>query len=377
MDSQMNDKPTIVLLGDFPYWVLDPAIPRPKGHYAVWLVALHEALRSITIYNFHWVCFCKGVRKPFDARHGNQVFHVLPSGSLAFAERTGYLWDKIRVKKLLRKLSPRLLHAWGTESRYAACAAHLPYRKMLSMQGILTAYHERCPLPPYLYRQSRRERTWLPQFDLITSESEWGCERCREISPNSRIERWEYAAEERFFHKTRSLSAHATCLMAGTDTPIKNLSAALRAFATPGLANVTLLIAGVSPDSQRKFPPNVRALGRVGREQMAELLSSAWALIHPSLADTSPNIVKEARVMGLPVITTTECGGAQYIEHGKSGFIISPRDTDSLAQAVTAVTQNRETASTMGAHGQEECRRLLSREIMIERLMSLYHELLQ
>lgn len=373
----MNRKPIIVMLGDIPIWLFRKDVPAPSGHYAVWLSALSEALQDVSAYEIHWISFCKGVKQLSEFEHNHQFFHVLPAGSLELAARTHYVWDRWRVNRLLKELKPDIVHAWGTETRYALCAAGAPCKKILSMQGILTAYHQRCPLGRFLRRQAAGESSLLPRFDVVTSESRWGCERCREIAPKTRILRWEYAAEERFFSHERSLQKRPMCLMAGTDTPIKNVATAVRAFSSPALSHVELCLAGVDPQAYPNLPSNIHAMGRVSRERMAELLGRAWALVHPSLADTSPNIVKEARVMGVPVVTSTECGGAQYVDAGESGFVIDPRDADALVEAVLAMTTDRETSLRMGTHGQAECRRLLSRETMVVRLLEIYDAMLQ
>lgn len=372
----MKRKPIIAILGDIPVWLFRESIPTPAGHYAVWLMALCEALQECSQYEIHWITFCKGIARRQEFGYAGQVFHVFPSRSLSLAAQTHYAWDRWRVASLLRQLKPNLVHAWGTETRYAFCGTSASCKKLLSMQGILSAYHERCPLGDFHRRQSLTERTLLPRYDIVSSESCWGCEMCRQIAPKTRIVRWEYAAEERFFSQTRLPQAEPMCLMAGTDTPIKNVETAVRAFSTPELSHVQLLLAGVSPESRPDLPPNIHAMGRVSRERMAELLSRTWGLVHPSLADTSPNIVKEARVMGVPVVTTTECGGAQYVEEGRSGFVIEPKDVSGLVRAVLAMTADIDTSLQMGRHGQRDCRRLLSRRTMVDRLAEIYEALL-
>lgn len=373
----MSEIPKIAIVGDFPIWLLENDIPWRGGHYAVWLMALYEALKEIDTYEFHWICMSRAVKKTRMVTHGNQSFHVLRGGSLELASRTRFLWDRWRIRRELKRIHPDVVHVWGTESRWAPSTYAFPCRKILSMQGILTAYHRLCPMGRYMHTQAKNEPFLLPHYDLITSESEWGCERCREISPLSKVVRWEYAAEERFFSVRRELAPVPTCLMAGSDSKLKNVDGAIKAFSSENLSHVTLLLAGVAPEDRPNLPPNVHALGRVSREEMVKLLASSWALVHPTLADTSPNIVKEARVVGLPVVTTTQCGGAQYVDDGKSGYIIEPRDVVALQQAVLKVTADADTALRMGAWQHEVCRCLLNRDTMRTRLLEIYDAVLR
>ena len=101
-------------------------------------------------------------------------------------------------------------------------------------------------------------------------------------------------------------------------------------------------------------------------------MARAWCLVHPTRADTSPNCVKEARVIGLPVVTTPNGGQTQYVHHGKSGFIHPAGDVEGLIQGVLAVTQSREISLQMGATGQAECRAKLTPAATAGHLLEIY-----
>ena len=165
--------------------------------------------------------------------------------------------------------------------------------------------------------------------------------------------------------------------MAGTNSPVKNVTLAIQAFSRPELRHVKLYLAGVKPGTYDNLPDNIIPLGFVERDEVANLLSTTWCLVHPSLADSSPNIVKEARVIGVPAIVTTECGGKQYIDQGKSGFVIKPNNLEELITAVLHITSSREKSLKMGSHQHEYCRHLLSEQTMIEGLKRLYNRVLE
>jgi glycosyltransferase involved in cell wall biosynthesis len=105
-------------------------------------------------------------------------------------------------------------------------------------------------------------------------------------------------------------------------------------------------------------------------------MARAWCLVHPTRADTSPNCVKEARVIGLPVVTTPEGGQTQYVQHGQSGFIHATGDVEGLIQGVLAVTESLETSLKMGTTGQAECRAKLTPKATATRLLAIYQSLL-
>ncbi|ACS83987.1 glycosyltransferase family 4 protein [Musicola paradisiaca] len=63
---------------------------------------------------------------------------------------------------------------------------------------------------------------------------------------------------------------------------------------------------------------------------------AADMLLLPTLYDPFPNVVLEAMASGLGVITSSQCGGKEFIQAGVNGFVCDSLDYDGLAQAVTA-----------------------------------------
>ncbi|MCQ2364095.1 MAG: glycosyltransferase family 4 protein [Akkermansia sp.] len=372
-----SPKKVIAIAAEFPLFWVNPAYTRRGWYYAVWLVSLYEAFARMPEYEVHWIVFQRKAWRRSVFTAGGQTFHVLPTIQGNVAQALHYRLDGYTMARELDRIRPDIVHAWGTETRYAVTVAAYrgAVKKMLSMQGILTAYLARGPMAPYYSRQVRFEVPSMAAYDMVTAESPWGCNRCREMLPQGRIEQWEYAANPRFFAVERGLSEQPTCLLAGTSIPMKNVETAIAAFRSPELAGVTLLLAGTPAGQFADLPPNVKPLGGVDRAEMERLLASCWCLLHPSLADTSPNIVKEARVVGVPAVVSTECGGTQYVEEGKSGFIVEPRDVQGIIRGVSHLTRDAETALAMGAWGREACRRALSEETMVRCLRELYAEL--
>lgn len=374
----MNKKPVIAILADFPLFLVHADYPRRGWYYAVWLETLYEAFQRDGRYEVHWIVFCRSARHRYVFSAGGQTFHVLPTIPGNISQLLHYCTDCWVAHHELRRIAPDIIHAWGTETRHAVVAGAYrgACRKLLSMQGIIAALLARAPMPAYYRRQLPFEQRAMAQFDVVSVESEWGRDRCLEIVPEAKIELWEYAVNRAFFSVERRLSARPTCLVAGADIPLKNVETAIAAFRSPALAHVDLLVAGVEGGRYADLPPNIHLLGGVDHSRIRDLLGEVWCLLHPSLADTSPNIVKEARVAGVPVIVSSDCGGTQYVEHEKSGYIVEPRDTAGIIRSVLVLTQNEAVNLSMGACEQETCRRALCEETMVRGLWRLYAGLL-
>ena len=363
-------KKTIAILADYP-------VKKANHHQAVWLTELHRELEKREQYDIHWVILSKKHAKYEEYIARKQHFHVLPCGSRTLAQFLHYLPDRWKIANLLNKIRPDLLHAWGAEGCYGLCATDFPGKKLFSLQGALTAYAQRAEMGAFMKRQAHFEKKILRAVPFITTESEWARDRVHELAPNAHVRLWEYATESRFFAAERKISDSPCCLLASTNSNIKNIPLAIKAFSSPELRHVTLYLAGVPADAYPDLPDNIIPLGFVNRDKVVELLQKCWAFIHPSFADTGPTAIKEARTVGIPCVVSAECGAKQYIIHEKSGYIISPHDVQALKNAVLQLTSHKDISLQMGAYDRERCRLALSSQTMIDNLCRIYEEILE
>ncbi|HQF56049.1 MAG TPA: glycosyltransferase, partial [Fibrobacteria bacterium] len=82
-------------------------------------------------------------------------------------------------------------------------------------------------------------------------------------------------------------------------------------------------------DEAAATQPNIRALGRLKREETVEMLGSLRYLLIPSLGmENNPMIVLEAFARGTPVIGSSRGGIPELLEGGK-GFLFDPSSEES------------------------------------------------
>jgi glycosyltransferase involved in cell wall biosynthesis len=107
-------------------------------------------------------------------------------------------------------------------------------------------------------------------------------------------------------------------------------------------------------------------------EQVQQEMSKAWGLVMPSRADTSPNVVKEARVIGLPVVGSPHGGHAEYIAHGKDGLIVESSNADAWFQSINSLAMNYQLCRDMGNYRHEHFREYFRPEKTAEAFLNLY-----
>lgn len=92
-------------------------------------------------------------------------------------------------------------------------------------------------------------------------------------------------------------------------------------------------------------PSNMKFVGRVTRDQTAEMYRSCDVFVLPTISDGFAITQIEAMAYGLPVITTPNCG--EVVEEGKNGYVIPIRDPVSLAEAIEKLNDDRPLLESM------------------------------
>lgn len=368
-------KPRIAILGDFPIGKVYSRYAENKSTCAGWLYNFYDVLNEVEDFEIHWIVVDKVIEDEEDFQIGKQWFHLLPGCRHKIGLYTAYAYNRYQVAKCVKKIKPDIFHGWGTERFYGLAAKDFKGKSLVSAQGVLIACGRRAQISNFEKTQCWYEKSVFKSVDYVTTESAWARDRVLELAPDAEVILWEYAPDKCFFDLTRKLTKEPTCLWAGTHSPVKDVTTTIQAFSSPELSHVTLYLAGINPGSITDLPPNVIPLGRISKEEIAEYLGKVWCLVHSSVADSSPNIVKEARVVGVPAVVTSECGGKQYIEHGKSGFVISPRNVNAMKDSVLLMTESAEKSLEMGAYKRDVCRKQLCRDTMRDIIVRLYHKI--
>lgn len=327
----------------------------------------------------HWIVMSPHVKETVEHVWNKQTFHVLPTMTQGRASSL-YRADRKAIEECLLRLQPQVVHGWGTEDVYGLAAAQSPFPNIVSMQGILSHYILKNRMSPRFYLQALIELYVLRKALCLTTESEWGRRVVRQRSPRKRIEIVEYGVQNHFLEMPWQPDPHKpAAIFIGSLGPRKGIQDAVEAFRSSKLASAELWVVGNggqwAAELQAKAPSNVKWMGRLSPEETAQFLSKAWCLVLPTRADTSPNVVKEARVIGLPVISTP-CGGQiAYIQQGENGFVVEPGDTARLAEALQGLLSDFDRCRAMGHHRHEEHRYLLHPQRTAEGFLRLYKEL--
>ncbi len=129
------------------------------------------------------------------------------------------------------------------------------------------------------------------------------------------------------------------------------------------------------------FNDKIKLLGWRSQEEIAKILDTAHIFILPSVTVSSgiqeaiPNAIKEAMLMGLPVISTFHGGIAELIKNGKNGFLVPEYDVLRLANKINYVIEHPEVWPVIGKNGRDRVLALFEMNKLGKRLNDIFQAL--
>lgn len=371
----------MAILAEFPLSALiGGAVGRGGGQGCTWLPQLALAFQEYKDLEIHWVILDRTIRRRVVVEALGQYFHRVPAVKFSMDLALNYLPARFVLGRVIKLIKPDVVHAWGTELIYPAALQDFKRPTMLSMQGVLTEYQRIGGLPSdwRWKKMISTEPAMIRSASIVTSESQWGIDRVKEIDPEADVRMVEYGVHPSFYDlEWNPDPARPYALYVGGGGTRKGLDVLIEAMKLLPNRQWELRLAG---DSSMQAAcdaagiKSVRCLGMLPWADMKTQLQGAWCSVLPTRGDTSPNSVKEARVIGVPVVTTLNGGQAGYIRDGVNGRIVNPLDAEHLAAALDDVMSSHDRATTLGKGRHAEDRAYLHPRRTAEGFVEIYRQ---
>jgi glycosyltransferase involved in cell wall biosynthesis len=208
-------------------------------------------------------------------------------------------------------------------------------------------------------RLDRQELDWLHQrrlhelamADQVAVPSDHIARALRRHgTPPDRIRVIPYAADCRRFRPMAGKRPGAICtfLFAGGISQRKGIQYLLEAWRRIRRPGWKLQLLGPLPRDLgplRRYLELVEPLGRVAHGQMPAYLAAADVFAFPSLFEGSAVVTYEALACGLPSVVTPNAGSV--VRDGIEGFVVDPRDVETLAQRMERLGTDPELRASM------------------------------
>lgn len=344
----------VAWISHFPVeWLPDAPEPvrmLPRHHPTSWQRVLLAELEKEKSLQLHILVLRKELERDFTFERNGVTFHLIkaPGGLRA----PSLFWvDTILIRRALKKIKPDVVHAWGTERGAALVAKRLGLPHVVTIQGLINWYNQ--IMAPHLHDRLAGvlERHALPRTPLITTESNFSVQWLRQHFPKARVEQIEHAPDPVFHHVQRQpqTKPFRFIFVGSLD---KRKGGELLIQALDQLQNEISFELVVIGKPQSKMIESLRSLvatelwpqiifkENLTPPQVAQELSTATMMIFPTLADVSPNAVKEAVVAGVPVVGSAVGGIPDYVVPGRNGLLFRVGDLKELIEVIRAACRH-------------------------------------
>ena len=113
------------------------------------------------------------------------------------------------------------------------------------------------------------------------------------------------------------------------------------------------------------------------QESMPEVFAQSNIVCLPSAyREGVPKVLIEAASCGRPIVTTDMPGCREIVRDGENGYLVPPRNADTVAEAINRLLENPQLRLTMGEKGSELVRREFSIEHVVSSTLDVYESAL-
>jgi glycosyltransferase involved in cell wall biosynthesis len=152
----------------------------------------------------------------------------------------------------------------------------------------------------------------------------------------------------------------------------------------PRFPEVRFLLVG-SPDSGNPTSFSISDLNSWQREgcvewighssDVANILKQSHIVCLPSYREGLPKSLIEAASVGRPIVTTNVPGCREVVSDGENGFLVPPRDSLALADAIEKLLIDPPMRKAMGAVGGKRAVEEFSSAVIIRQTLDLYESI--
>lgn len=107
-------------------------------------------------------------------------------------------------------------------------------------------------------------------------------------------------------------------------------------------------------------------------ERAADYFTRASVVVLPYVEASQSGVISMAYSAAKPVVATSVGGLPEMVEHGRTGYLVPPRNIPQLAEAVTRLLLDAYLRHQMGAHGKRKIEAECSPDLVARKTMEVY-----
>lgn len=115
----------------------------------------------------------------------------------------------------------------------------------------------------------------------------------------------------------------------------------------------------------------------IPEDRAADCFRRASVVALPYIEASQSGVIPMAYSAGKPVVATTVGGLPEMVENGRTGYLVPPRDSARLAEAVTKLLLDQPLRRTMGADAKRKIELECSPRVVAEKTLEVYRRAIQ
>jgi glycosyltransferase involved in cell wall biosynthesis len=315
------------------------------------------------------------------------------SGRLA--TRTGYRWESLRVRQILRHIKPDVVHGQGVEGAAGAAALRSGYPALITVHGILNRIFANAGDSHRRARQLELEA--LNQAHHIIALNDYTLKQVADLREDKltglKTYRIANAVAPALFDLTQPETAvsQPVILFCGVLRQRKGLLDLLQALVLLKQQGIKplLQVAGIAPgDPQNDYhnqvtklihealPGQVELLGLIAPADMPSLYDRSDLLVLPSYHENAPMVIAEAMAAALPVVAYETGGVGEMVTEGETGFLVAKGTIEQLAIQIGRLLGDTELRLRMGREARKQAARDHHPDVVAEQTVAAYRSVL-
>lgn len=298
--------------------------------------------------------------------------------------RTGYAGCILEVRRILKEISPDLVHAQGTERDCAITAALFRGPKVLTIHGNCRAIAQLRRSKPFSYwwLQARLERFSIPRFDGVVSISKYtqrlvsGLAKKTWLLPN--------AVDSAFFEIWPKNAPKAPVILVVANVDARKNQIGLIHSLDSLSKQQSFEVRFFGKCGEDPYGREFRSLvqdrpwcfwgGMLGREELRQQFAQATAVVLPTWEDNCPMVVLEAQAAGVPVIASNVGGVPDLVENEVTGILTDPSRPETMPKALARLLEDPRLAKRLAEEGRRQAKSRFHSKVIAAKHLEIYRE---
>lgn len=391
----------ILWLAPYPIKLLCPEIKTVRiieTHPSSWIVNLSNELSKQKNINLNILTYSPIVPFSQTIIKGNITFHIIKY-SVPFTNR-GFPWymplDKLfwynrlirKALKIIKSISPDIIHAYGTENAYALLANKANYPYIISIQGIIKEIYKISPSASFLL-QKPIEKYVIKKSKYFDCRTNWDTNNIKWVNSKAKIYQILRVVNPVFFNYSWKENNQNTILFIGSLIRRKGIETLIKAFAIVNnkFQNVDLKIIGGGSKKYTNYLSKIALelniyekitwLGQLSPNEIATQLSNCKIFVLPTLVENSPNTLAEAMTVGTPSIASNVGGIPSMIDNGYNGILFKSESIHDLSNKIIQLLNNKDKLNKLSKNAKITAINRNKTEDIVEKVLGIYKEIIQ